>query len=64
METSGLSGAELARMQEEMFASAREKYNAGAEMAKLQEDLLASAGAKQNATALETSAEPADRHGE
>jgi hypothetical protein len=29
METSGLSDAELLRMQEEMFASAREKYNAG-----------------------------------
>jgi hypothetical protein len=29
METSGMSEAELLRMQEEMFSAAREKYNAG-----------------------------------
>lgn len=28
METSGISEAELLKMQEEMFANAREKYNA------------------------------------
>ena len=31
METSGLSEAELLQMQEEMFATAREKYNTGPE---------------------------------
>lgn len=31
METSGLSEAELLRMQEEMFSTAREKYQAGPE---------------------------------
>ena len=31
METSGLSEAELLKMQEEMFASAREKYHTGPE---------------------------------
>ena len=29
MEDSGLSAEQLAKMQEEMFASAREKYNTG-----------------------------------
>jgi hypothetical protein len=31
METSGLSEAELLKMQEDMFASAREKYHTGPE---------------------------------
>jgi down-regulator of transcription 1 len=31
MENSGMSQAELLKMQEEMFASAREKYNPGSE---------------------------------